>query len=226
MTSSGSPTAPAPSTFAPLTTIDTWLPRPRSPNSRTSSTVTIRSNESHSASSAFSSVVLPLPVPPLISTRARFFTRFLSNVNQSGGNIPASRNPVNPSNRRSGKRIVTAAPCATSGAITACTRIPSSLDASGQSAGVVKTPSQLRTQPHRIFTHYSRRAQRHRQPALRHSSASVRPHPSLAGDRDIGDRWIACQRIQRPKSIMGHHLPTPSRWHRRLHPPPCGCSCR
>ena len=171
-------------------------------------------------------MVLPLPVPPLISTRARFFTRFRSNVSQSGGNIPASRNPVNPSNRRSGKRIVTAAPCATSGAITACTRIPSSLDASA----IGQASSRRRPNCAHSRTAYSRTIRGVRNGiGNRHSvippprSAHTLPSQVIATSVTVGSRASASNG---PNSIMGHHLPPPSRWHRRLHPPPCGCSCR
>ena len=54
-------------------------------------------------------------------------------------------------------------------------------------------------------------------------TAHTLPSQVIATSVTVGSRASASNG---PNSIMGHHLPTPSRWRRRLHPPPCGCSCR
>ena len=100
------------------------------PSSRTSSTVMMRSVGGHCISNALSMVVLPAPVPPVTSIVALRRTNPRNNGSQAIGNMPWCAKDSNRGAVASGRRMLMAAPCGTNGAITACTRTPSTVEAS------------------------------------------------------------------------------------------------
>jgi hypothetical protein len=90
----------------------------------------MRSFGGHRISMALSIVVLPAPVPPVTSTLALRDTSPASRGSHSAGNMPLRANDSRLGETASGNRMLMAAPCGTSGAMTACTRRPSTVEAS------------------------------------------------------------------------------------------------
>ena len=121
-------------------------------SSRVSSTVTMRSPCQTSFSRAFINVVLPLPVPPVMSMVARCATRLRSTASQGAGNMPWRCRPSSVGLDRAGKRMEIDAPWGTSGAMAACTRTPRS----SQASAMGRASSSLRPSCEHNCTAYSR----------------------------------------------------------------------
>ena len=162
----------------------------------------MRSFTSHCASSALSKVVLPTPVPPVISTVACLRTSPTNIGSQAAGNTPNWLRCRNDAMVLSGNRMEIAAPCGTNGAITACTRMPSGLAASA----IGQASSSLRPSCAHSWTAYSRTTCGERNGTRNTVSRMPLPQSAQTRPSQVTARSVTCgsdaTSFNRPKNTV------------------------